>query len=157
MEVLEQEIVDVIEHHAGQPEMALVALQEIQSRAGYISSTTCVSLAKALGVAEGELQGVISFYSDLRTSPPGVHRVCVCHGDSCTAMGSHHIADTVEALLGITPNQTTSDGQITYERVFCLGNCALSPSISIDEYVYGHSNPEGVEKRLKRLKGTTDG
>ncbi len=157
MEVLEEHIAEVIARHTGRPEMALVALQEIQSLAGYISGIALKSLAKAIGVPEGELQGVISFYSELRTTPRGLHRVCVCNGDSCVATGSHHIAESVESLLDIAPGQTTPDGQFTYEKVYCVGNCALSPAISIDGQVHGHCKPETVVRQLKRLQGISNG
>ena len=156
MEVLEQNVADIIARHKSRPEMALVALQEIQGTAGYISALARSSLAIALGVPEGELQGVISFYSELRSTPPGLHRVCVCNGDSCVATGSHHIAASVETHLGVSPSQTTLDGQFSYERVYCLGNCALSPSIAIDEEVYGRCNPDGVVQQLERFQRTTD-
>jgi formate dehydrogenase subunit gamma len=156
MEVNEEDVAEIIARHAGRPEMALVALQEIQSHAGTISAAALNSLAQALGAAEGELQGVISFYTELRTTPRGRHRVCVCQGDSCAATGSGHIAASVETLLGIAPDQTTSDGQFTYEQIYCLGNCALSPSISIDEHVYGRCNPEGVTQQLERFQRSTD-
>ena len=157
MEVLEEHIAEVVARHTGRPEMALVALQEIQSLAGYISGMALNSLAKALGVPDGELQGVISFYSHLRTTPPGKHSICVCNGDSCVATGSQRIMDAVETLLGMAPGQTTPDGQFTYEKVYCVGNCALSPAITIDGQVHGHCKPEAVVRQLKRLQGISNG
>jgi formate dehydrogenase subunit gamma len=94
---------------------------------------------------------VISFYKDLRTTPPGRHRLCVCRGDSCAALGSHRIAEAVQEHLGISSGGTSADGQVTYDTVYCLGNCALSPSISIDGEVQGRSTPEQVVSRLKEL------
>jgi formate dehydrogenase subunit gamma len=131
--------------------MALVALQEIQAQAGYIPAPAPNALAKALGVPEGEILGVISFYPELRTTPLGRHRVCICRGDSCAARGSHRIAEAVEAHLGVPPHSVSPDGQFTYDTVYCLGNCALSPSISIDEEVYGRCTEDGVVKQLRGL------
>lgn len=136
--------------------MALEALQKIQSHAGYVSDAALNQLAIALGIPAGELLGVISFYSELRAAPPGRHRVCVCHGDSCAAMGAHHIAESVESYLGVAPSQTTPDGQLTYEKVYCLGNCALSPSIAIDEDVQGRCDCDGVVQQLKRFQKIKD-
>lgn len=156
MEVPETDIAGIIARHVDRPEMALVALQEIQNQAGYISAAAITELAKALDIPEGELLGVISFYSELRLTPSGEHRICVCNGDSCAAVGSHHIAESVETHLGIAPNQTTPDGQYSYERVYCLGNCALSPSIAIDEEVYGRCNPKGVVQQLQQVQTITN-
>ena len=151
MEVAEEILEQIIARHAGRPDLALVALQEIQAQAGYIPSPAAGALAKALGIPEGEVLGVISFYPELRTTPPGRHRICICRGDSCAAMGSHHIAESVEAHLGIPPNSTTPDGIFTCDTVYCLGNCALSPSIAIDEEVYGRCTADGVVQQIKGL------
>ena len=151
-EVVDEIIDQVIARHAGHPDMALVALQEIQAHAGYIPGLAISVLAQSLGLPEGEVRGVISFYPDLRTTPPGRHRVCVCRGDSCAARGAQHIADSVEAHLGVNPGATTPDGQITFDTVYCLGNCALSPSVTIDEEVYGHCTQDGVVQQLRGLR-----
>jgi formate dehydrogenase subunit gamma len=149
VEILE----DIIARYAGQPNMVLVALQDIQACIGYIPPAAIDQIAKALQVPAGEVQGVISFYSELRITPPGIRRVCVCHGDSCAAMGSHRIAQSVEAHLGTPPGTVTADGQFTYDVVYCLGNCALSPSIAIDDEVYGRCTPERVENLLSEVAG----
>jgi formate dehydrogenase subunit gamma len=140
--------------------MTLVALQEIQAFAGYIPAPAVGALATALGVPEGDVLGVIGFYPELRTTPPGRHRVSLCRGDSCAARGAHHIAESIEAHLGIPHDgtahgvphdDTTRDEQFTYDTVYCLGNCALSPSIAIDEEVYGRCTPDGVVRQLRGL------
>ena len=150
MEVHAGPVSEIIARHAGHPEMALVALQEIQAQSGYIAVEAVNALTKALGVPEGELQSIITFYTELRTTPPAQHRICVCHGDSCAATGADRISETVEAHLGIAPNQTTPDRKYSYEHVYCLGNCALSPSMAIDEQVVGRCRPDTVVQQLER-------
>lgn len=142
---------EIIERYGGHPELLLVALQELQERAGYVPDAATGPLARSMGLPEGEVLGVISFYSELRTAPPGRHRVCVCGGDSCAAAGSRHIAEAVESHLGARAGTTTLDGEFSYDAVYCLGNCALSPSISIDSEVYGRATPEGVRRQLEEL------
>ena len=157
MEELDEHITEVITRYTGRPEMALVALQEIQGCAGYIPGAAIDRLAKVLGLPEGELLGIVSFYSELRTTPPGRHRVCICNGDSCAAAGSRPITEAVESKLGITPGQTTADGQLTYDKVYCLGNCALSPSVAIDDDVYGCCDRDVVVNRLQQLQKISHG
>lgn len=131
--------------------MALVALQEIQASSGYIPPDAFKALSQATGLPEGDLRGIASFYSELRTTPPGRHRLCVCAGDSCAAMGSRLLEGSVGAYLGISPGGTTHDGRFSYDRSFCLGNCALSPAISVDGEVYGRCTPEGAVRHLEGL------
>lgn len=142
---------EVIARYAGRRGVLLVALQEIQDREGYIPDEAVEPLAKALAVSVGEVHSVISFYRELCTLPPGRHQVRVCRGDSCAALGSHEIAQSVEEHLGIPAGATDAGGQFTYDVVYCLGNCALSPSISIDGEVYGRATPERVVRRLEEL------
>ncbi len=153
VEVVEEVVQQVIARHAGRPDMTLVALQEIQSQVGYIPGPAVGALTQSLGLPEGEVLGVISFYPELRTTPPGRHRVCVCRGDACAATGARHIAESVEAHLGVAPGGTTPDGQFTHDTVYCLGNCALSPSVAVDGEVYGRCTPDGV---VRQLKGVSD-
>jgi formate dehydrogenase subunit gamma len=142
---------EVIARYAGLRGVLLVALQEIQDREGYIPDEAVELLSKALAVSVGEVRAVISFYKELRTVPPGRHNVRVCRGDSCAALGSHEIARSVEAYLGIPVGATDAGGQFTYDIDFCLGNCALSPSVSIDGEVYGRATPDRVVCRLGEL------
>ena len=146
-----EDLGEIIAPYAGQSGMVLVALQEIQTRIGYVPETAIEKLATALAVPTGEVLGVISFYSELRTTPPGRHRVCVCNGDSCAATGSRNIAQAVETQLGVTPHTITTDGQFTYDIVYCLGNCALSPSVAVDDEVYGKCTSERVAQLLQKV------
>lgn len=142
---------DVIARYAGGRGVLLAALQEIQDREGYVPDEAIEPLAKALSVSPGEVRGVISFYRELRTVPPGRHRVRVCRGDSCAAVGAGRLARSVEDHLGIPAGATDADGGFTYEDVYCLGNCALSPSISIDGEVHGRATPERVTRLLEEM------
>jgi formate dehydrogenase subunit gamma len=144
---------DIIARYAGRHGVLLVALQEIQDQEGYVPDEAIVLLSTAMGVSVGEVRGVISFYRELRTEPPGRHKVRVCRGDSCAALGSHELAESVERYLGIPAGATNVGGQFTYDIVYCLGNCALSPSVSIDGEVYGRATPERVVRRLEELNG----
>jgi formate dehydrogenase subunit gamma len=149
--VIADRLSEVLARHAGREGVLLVALQEIQEREGYIPEEAIAPLSEALAVTPSEVRAVISFYKDLRTTPPGRHVVRVCRGDSCAALGSHELAESVEERLGISAGATSADGRFTYEVVHCLGNCALSPSILIDGEVYGRATPERVARRLEEL------
>ena len=142
---------EIIARYAGRRGTLLVALQEIQDCEGYVPDEAIAPLSEALQVSVGDVRGVISFYRELRTTPPGRHHVRVCRGESCAALCSHEIAESVEKHLGISSGATDAGGQFTYDTVHCLGNCALSPSVSIDGDVYGRATPERVVRRLEEL------
>lgn len=142
---------EVIARYAGQRGALLVALQEIQDREGYLPDGAVNALSEVLDIPVGEVRGVISFYRELRTTPPARHRVRVCRGDSCAALGSHKLAESVEEHLGIPEGGTGADGHFSYDAVYCLGNCALSPSVSVDGEVYGRVTPERLVRKLEEL------
>jgi formate dehydrogenase subunit gamma len=144
---------EILARHSGNRGTLLVALQEIQDHAGYVPHSTIAPLANALGVSMGEIMAVTTFYKDLRTTPPGRHRLCVCRGDSCAAVGARQIAEAVESQLGISAGDNTPGGELSYDTVYCLGNCALSPSISIDGEVYGRTTPEQAIQHIKEIAG----
>jgi formate dehydrogenase subunit gamma len=52
-------------------------------------------------------------------------------------MGSEALERYVKKTLGVDYHQTTADGAITLEPIYCLGNCACSPAVLIDDQVCG--------------------
>jgi len=82
--------------------------------------------------------------------------VRVCCGDSCVACDGYDILNAVCHRLGVPPEGTTPDGRATVRIAYCLGNCALSPSMMIGGRVYGRLTPERaaqvVERELTKQK-----
>jgi formate dehydrogenase subunit gamma len=144
---IKQTVEETAANYAGRNGVLLAVLQEIQERLGYIPPEALPSVEKALGVPQGEAAAVVSFYSDLRTTPPARHHVRVCNGDSCAALGSRHLTRVLEEHTGTAHD----DGHVHHDTVYCLGNCALSPSISVDGEVYGRVTPESLVRRLEGL------
>ncbi|MSS73076.1 MAG: NAD(P)H-dependent oxidoreductase subunit E [Candidatus Latescibacteria bacterium] len=120
----------------------IVALQEIQAAEGHIPRERIPEIARAFGLTDSEVFGVISFYTDLRFEKEGETTVRVCCGDSCAATDGYRILRSVADHLGISPEETTKDGKATLRIAYCLGNCALSPSMMIGDRVYGRLTPK---------------
>jgi len=93
---------------------------------------------------------LVSFYHDFRTEPPGRHVVKICQAESCQAMGSRQLTAHAEETMGVKLNQTTEDGELTLEPVYCLGNCACSPAVMIDDHVYGRVSAEKLDGLLEK-------
>ena len=131
------------------PPNILQTLHAVQSELGYVPQEAVSEIASALGATEADVAGVLSNYPDLRTKAPGRHVVRVCLGESCVANHCTWTLKEIEKALGVRVGETTRDGRFTLEQVYCVGNCAVSPSLMIDEDVYGRVSPSAVGSLLK--------
>ena len=130
----------------------LPILHRIQHDLGHIPSEHVIDIAEALNLSRAEVHGVITFYHSFKTEPQGKHVIEVCRAESCQAKGGRAIEAAVKARLGIDFDQTTDDGEITLEPVYCLGNCACSPAVKIDSQLYGRVTQESVVDLIDSLK-----
>jgi len=138
---------ETVSLYEGRDGVLLTALQDIQDRFGYVPREALPLVEQVLGAPQGEAAAVVSFYRELRTEPPTRHQVRVCNGDSCAALGSRHLSRALDEHLG----SASPGGNVSHDTVYCLGNCALSPSISIDGEVFGRVTPESLLRRLEEL------
>lgn len=135
----------------------LPILHEVQHQFGYISVDAMVEIAKALNLSRAEVHGVVSFYHDFKTEPQGKNLVQICRAEACQAMGSLKLEAHVKKQLGLDWGETSSDGQITLEPVYCLGNCACSPSIRINDQVYARVSEQKFDQLINSLKTKSQG
>ena len=120
-----------------QPGALLPVLHGVHDELGWIPPEAIPWIADGLNLSHAEVHGVITFYHYFRNSPPGHHVVRICRAEACQAMGAHALEAVAKRLLGIEYGETTADGRFTLEPVYCLGNCACAPSLSIDTTLYG--------------------
>lgn len=132
----------VIAQCRNQPGALLPILHGVQEALGFVPPTAVAQIARALNLSRAEVHGVVSFYHDFRTAPPGRHVVRICRAEACQAMGASGVVAHAKSRLGIDFHQTTEDGEFTLEAVYCLGNCALSPAMMVDGEVHGRVTPE---------------
>jgi NADH:ubiquinone oxidoreductase subunit E len=125
-------------------------LQEIQQLLGYIPPETVPRIAKGLGLFPSQVQGVISFYTQLYTEPRGKNIVRVCRGTACHVRGGKTILKLVKQHIGVEEGETTPDLEYTLETVACIGVCALAPNIVVNMDTYGHLNPKKVARLFSR-------
>ena len=130
----------------------LPILHAIQEVFGYIPEETVPIVADALNQTRADVHGVVSFYADFRTTQSGRHTVAICQAESCQALGSTALTEAAKKQLGIDFDQTTEDDAFTLHRVFCLGNCARSPSVMLDSEVHGRVTPESLEAILEEAR-----
>jgi len=126
---------EIIARFDARGEMLVQILQAFIERFGWISEDAVRQLADELNLSRAEVHGVVSYYHDFRTTPPGKRIVKICQAEACQAMGSRELSAHAEKSLGVTMNASNAD--ITLEPVYCLGNCACSPAVMIDGKTYG--------------------
>jgi formate dehydrogenase subunit gamma len=131
-----------LERHAHQSGALLPLLHAVQALHGHIPAEAVRPIARALNLSRAEVHGVITYYHFFRTTPPGRHVVQVCRAESCQACGS-------EALMQLA--QKTLGEDITLEPVYCLGLCASSPAVQIDERLHARVTPEKLTQLLAKV------
>jgi formate dehydrogenase subunit gamma len=97
------------------------------------------------------VHGVISFYHDFRSEPAGKHILQICRAEACQAMGARALEAHAKASLGVDFGGTTADNKITLEAVYCLGNCACSPSVRLDDQIHARVDATGLDALLADL------
>ncbi|HSH49172.1 MAG TPA: formate dehydrogenase subunit gamma [Halomonas sp.] len=143
-----QDCIDALKHTPG---ALLPILHAIQERIGHIPADSVPIIAESMNLTRAEIHGVISFYHHFRTAPPGRHVIQVCRAEACQAMGGRQLEAHVKTRLGIDYAATTPDGGVSLEPIYCLGNCACAPNISVDERVHGRMNAKRFDALVDEL------
>jgi formate dehydrogenase subunit gamma len=124
------------------PGALLPILHAVQEALTFIPKDAVPLIAKELNLSIAEVHGVVTFYHYFLQERPGRSIVHLCRAEACQALGSVALEAHVKARLGVDYHGTTGDGAITLEPVYCLGNCALGPSIMIDQQLHGRVTAE---------------
>jgi formate dehydrogenase subunit gamma len=143
----------VLDRMRTMPGALLPILHGIQEQLGYVPPDSVPRIAEVLNLSRAEVHGVITFYHDFRSEPPGRHVVHVCRAESCQALGAEALLAGACERLGVEVHGTSEDGAVTIEPIYCLGNCALSPAVMVDRHVYGRMSAERLATILDALQG----
>ncbi|RUV34519.1 formate dehydrogenase subunit gamma [Mesorhizobium sp. M7A.F.Ca.MR.148.00.0.0] len=142
----------IIQEMKGLEGPLLPILHGIQEEFGHVPKDALPVIAEALNISRAEVHGVVSFYHDYRSHPAGRHVLKLCQAESCQSMGSDAIAAKLKQLLGIGFHETTRDGSVTLEPVYCLGLCACSPAAMLDGEVIGRLNDEKLDEIVAEVR-----
>jgi formate dehydrogenase subunit gamma len=123
-------------------------LHDVQDELGHIDPAVVPVLADALNLSIAEVHGVVTFYRDFRSAPPGRTRVRVCRAEACQSLGAEALAAHARQRVGVGFGDTTPDGAVSLDEVFCLGNCALGPSVQVDDRLHGRVSPARFDALL---------
>ncbi|MEU6339362.1 NAD(P)H-dependent oxidoreductase subunit E [Streptomyces sp. NPDC046977] len=136
--------------HRGDRGPLLPILHSVQAELGCVPQEAVPVLADELNLSRADVHGVVTFYHDFRREPAGRTTVRICRAEACQAVGAEDLMDWAREA-GLKPGGTTADGSVTVEQVFCLGNCALGPSVEVNGRLYGRV---GTARLGSLLKGT---
>jgi formate dehydrogenase subunit gamma len=114
-------------------------LHDVMEELGHIAREDVETIADTLNLSVAEVHGVVSFYADFRTEPPASHSIALCRGEACQSVGA-------EPLYAETRARSAVLGEdVEIDEVFCLGNCALGPSGTLDGRLHGRLSSDRLD------------
>jgi len=137
------------------PGALLPVLHAVQEALRFVPKDAVPLIARELNLSVAEVHGVVTFYHYFLQERPGRHVVHLCRAEACQALGSVALEAHAKASLGVDFHGTTRDGAITLEPVYCLGNCALGPSLMIDQQLHGRITAERFDALVTQSRERT--
>jgi formate dehydrogenase subunit gamma len=136
---------ELVAEHAALEGPLLPILHAVQEAYGHVPEAAVPVIADALNLTRAEVWGVVTFYHDFRSAPAGRHVVKMCRAEACQSMGAEALIDYAERRLGVSLGETSPDGRVTLEAVYCLGLCATAPSALVDGRPVGRIGADTVD------------
>lgn len=150
-----QKIDPLIAEHCDQKGGLLPLLHAVQEAIGYIPAESVLTIAQAFNLSRAEVHGVITYYHFFRSKPAGRHVIQVCRAEACQSCGGEALLAHAEKVLGCKSHETRADGRVTLEAVYCLGLCASSPALQINDTLYARMTPAKLEAVLAELEAAS--
>ena len=148
----------VLARHVGEPGALLPILHEVQDALGHIPREVVPQIAEGLNLSRAEVHGVVTYYHHFRAEAPGRHVVQVCRAEACQAMGSDALMAHAEHALGCPTHgghgghgSASADGRYTLNPVYCLGLCASSPAVVVNDKLHARMTPAKFDKLVNAL------
>jgi len=142
-------IVDsMMRRHGYEPYALIEVLHTVQETFGFLTDDAMKYVALSLRVPFSKVYGVATFYHFFTMKPPGQHTCVICTGTACYIKGAAVLVNAVREVAGITPGETTSDGQLSLLTARCLGSCGLAPAVVFDGQVAGKITAETIKQRI---------
>ena len=143
---------EIIASQSGREGATLLILHALQEAFGYVHADAVPMVAESLNLTRAEVHGVVTFYHEFRRTPPGRHVLRLCRAEACQSLGADALAEHVCRHLAVDWHDTTADGAVTLEPVFCLGLCAIGPSAMLDGAPLGRLDNAKIDSVLARAQ-----
>jgi len=151
-----EDILKIVEHHAGDRGELIAILQDIQAKFGYLPEDSLRIVSEKTGQSLVDIYGVATFYKSFHLKPRGKHLVSACLGTACHVRGAPTIAEEFKQQLQINPGETSEDKEFTLETVNCLGACALGPIVVVDGHYFSNVNKSKVTQIIQKTREGLD-
>lgn len=150
---MEEKLISILEEHKSSEGNLITLLQDIQSEFGYIPEEAVTWFSEELDIPASRFYGVSTFYSQFHLKPRGKNIITACCGTACHVRGAERLISAALRELKLNEDQdTTEDGEITLEKVACLGTCSMAPVMIINHKMQAKMTPEKLKKELRSLK-----
>lgn len=143
---------EILHNHKGLEGSLLPILHAVQADFGYVPQEALPLIAKDLNISRAEAHGVMSFYHDFREKPAGRHVLKLCRAEACQAVGGDRVAAHTQRVLGLDWHETSADGKVTLDPIFCLGLCACAPAAMIDGKLVGRVDEARIDQIIGDMK-----
>lgn len=131
----------------------LPLLHDIQDALGCVPAEAVPLIAAGLNLSRAEVHGVVSYYHHFRQTPPGRHVVRICRAEACQALGADALVAHAQTALGCPLHGTSTDGAVTLEPVFCLGQCAVGPNLLVEpDELHARVTAERFDRLVAELR-----
>jgi len=140
---------EIIEAHDATDGPLLPILHDLQAAFGFVPQQAVPLVAAALNLSRAEVHGVVSFYHDFRSEPAGRTVVKLCRAEACQARGGRAVEQAAVAALCVPMGETTADGAVSLEAVYCLGLCASGPAALVDGAPVARLTPDAMVDLLR--------
>jgi formate dehydrogenase subunit gamma len=133
--------------------LILPCLQAIQRAFGFVPEGSVDVVAEFLNVSRAEVVGVLTYYHDLRRTPPPAVAVGVCVAEACQAQGARALVGEIEREFSVTVGGENDGASIEFAKIYCFGNCALGPAVMVNGRLLGRCDLAAVKAAVGRAQG----
>lgn len=140
----------ILQTHEGEAGALLPILHDVQDTLGYVPASAVPVIAQALNLSRAEVHGVISYYHHFRSEPPGRQVVQICRAEACQSMGAEAL--WAHACKQVGGAGTSADGSVTLEAAYCLGLCASSPAMAVNEKLHARVSTDKLTRVLNAAR-----
>ena len=142
--------------YEGEAGALIPLLQKAQEIYGYLPPEVLQHIADRLDISLGKVYAVATFYAQFYLERRGRHILKVCDGTACHVKGTSVLLTALKDRYHTDPGETSQDGELTVEVVYCLGSCALAPVTVLDGQVMGRMRQEMLLRTLKKRLGPNE-
>jgi NADH-quinone oxidoreductase subunit E len=141
---------EILDRWGSKPENIIEMMHDIQNKVNYLPRDILFEISNKANIPLSRIYNVATFYNAFSLKPKGKHRICVCMGTPCHALGAPRLVSALERELGIKCGDVTPDMTFSIETTGCVGTCGLAPVVVIGDDLFGPLKVDGVSRLLKK-------